>query len=122
MVDTITPLSLQTDARTTAAYATLSRDHNPLHLDAAFAAKTPFGQPIIHGAMALDLLMNAVEATLGQPGGENLSVRFSAPVKVGERITAGGEWNSDGYDIWVRKDDGTDVITGRLTLGADANA
>lgn len=116
MTDMITEMSLETSPETTAAYAALSNDYNPLHLDPAFAATTPFGRPIAHGAMALDLLLNAIEATFGQSGGEGLSVRFTAPVLVGERITAGGARSATGFDVWVRKDDGTDVITGQLTL------
>lgn len=112
MTDRIDEKILRTSVEVTAAYAALSNDHNPLHLDAEFAAQTPFGQPIAHGAMALDLLLNAIEDTFGPAGSEVMDVRFTAPVKVGERITAGGTWNGEGFDVWVRKDDGTDVIKG----------
>ncbi len=109
-------LSLQTNTEIVNAYAALSNDYNPLHVDADFAARTAFGGPVAHGAMALDLLLNAIEATIGQPGGEHLDIRFTAPVKVGERITAGGEKNDDGFALWVRKDDGTEVLKGTLRL------
>jgi acyl dehydratase len=33
-------------------FAKVSGDNNPLHLDAEFAASTPFKRPIIHGALA----------------------------------------------------------------------
>lgn len=33
-------------------FAQVSGDNNPLHLDAEFAATTPFKRPIIHGALA----------------------------------------------------------------------
>jgi acyl dehydratase len=32
-------------------FAQVTGDNNPLHLDAAFAATTPFKRPIIHGAL-----------------------------------------------------------------------
>ncbi|TAE50852.1 MAG: MaoC family dehydratase [Bacteroidetes bacterium] len=34
------------------AFALLSGDHNPIHLDAEYAAKTAFRRPIIHGFLA----------------------------------------------------------------------
>jgi 3-hydroxybutyryl-CoA dehydratase len=33
------------------AYADAAGDHNPIHLDAEFAAKTPFGRRIAHGML-----------------------------------------------------------------------
>lgn len=117
MNDTITEMSLVTSASLVAAYAALSNDDNPLHLDAGFAATTAFGKPVAHGALGLDLLLIAIDAAFGQRQGAQLDVRFTAPVVVGERITAGGEKRDDVYDVWVRKDDGAAVIMGTLRLG-----
>lgn len=116
MTDKLTEHSLLTSVEVTAAYANLSNDFNPLHLDPAFAAGTPFGAPIAHGAMALDLLLNAVDARFGPDQAVQIDIRFTAPVKVGERITAGGTASGSSYDVWVRKDDGTVVLSGVLTL------
>ncbi len=33
-------------------FAETSGDKNPIHIDAGYAAKTPFGKPIIHGIFA----------------------------------------------------------------------
>lgn len=119
--DKITELSLQTTPEMTAAYADLSFDHNPLHLDAEFAGQTPFGSPIIHGAMALNLLLQAIENSLGpEIGSERLDIRFSAPVKVGERITAGGQREVETYSVWVRSESGANAITGTLKIGSAA--
>ncbi len=33
-------------------FSEISGDHNPIHTNAEYAAKTPFGKPIIHGIFA----------------------------------------------------------------------
>lgn len=37
------------------AFARVTGDNNPLHLDADFAAKTPFKRPIIHGMLGASI-------------------------------------------------------------------
>lgn len=114
----ISDLSLQTSHELATSYAALSFDYNPLHLDEEFAAKTAFGAPIAHGTMALNLLLQAIENAFGSKmGHENLEIRFSAPVKVGERITAGGVRADDGYSVWVKTEAGVTVISGLLRFG-----
>ncbi len=54
-------MRLETQARTVTeadivAFAGLSGDFNPLHVDATFAAKTPFGQRIAHGLLVLSMV------------------------------------------------------------------
>ena len=39
-----------------AAFADLTGDDNPLHLDQEFASRTPFGKPIAHGLLGLSLV------------------------------------------------------------------
>lgn len=38
-----------------AAFAQVTGDNNPLHLDAAYAAQTPFKRPIIHGMLGASI-------------------------------------------------------------------
>lgn len=69
-------------------FAHLTGDDNPIHLDAAYAAATPFGKPIVHGAF----LMGLVSKVLGRdfPGPGSVAVRFSCrflrPVPVGATV------------------------------------
>jgi 3-hydroxybutyryl-CoA dehydratase len=70
-------------------FAEVSGDDNPLHLDPDYAATTPFGQPIVHGAFLLAI----VSKVLGRdyPGhgavAVALSAKFLRPVPVGSDIT-----------------------------------
>jgi acyl dehydratase len=43
-----------------ARWAEVADDHNPLHLDAAFAANTRFGRPIVHGSLLFALVADAL--------------------------------------------------------------
>lgn len=73
-------------------FADLTGDHNPVHLDPDFAAKTPFGGTIVHGyftlALIVPLMAEIIEVT-GVGTGVNYGLdrlRFPAPVLVGAAI------------------------------------
>lgn len=78
-------------------YARVSGDDNPIHLDADYAATTPFGTRIAHGMLTLSLvppLMGEVFVVTDVGMGINYGmnrVRFPAPVPVGSRIRLRGE-------------------------------
>lgn len=73
-------------------FAGLAGDFTPIHMDAAFAETTPFGERIAHGP----LTMSAAIGLLTQTGllGErvialvNLNWDFSGPVRIGDTIRA----------------------------------
>lgn len=74
-------------------YAELSGDHNPVHLDAEFAAQTQFEQRIVHGMLVASLFSSLLGETLPGHGaiymGQNLS--FKAPVYLDMEVTASVE-------------------------------
>lgn len=72
----------------TAAYARLTTDFNPIHVDPTFAAATSYGRPIAHGTHALGRAWEAIAAAAVPDGlaGRAVSVRFLAPVFVGESL------------------------------------
>ena len=75
------------------AYAKLTGDLNPIHLDPVFAAGTAAGGIIAHGTFSLNLIVQSLSATLGEASlrGLDLDVRFIRPVRPGDRLTVGGE-------------------------------
>lgn len=72
------------------AYAALSGDYNPLHVDAAFAAAGPFGTIVAHGPVGLQTVFEALTRWLGTeqlPTGALADVAFRGPVRAGDTIT-----------------------------------
>jgi 3-hydroxybutyryl-CoA dehydratase len=75
------------------AYANASGDHNPIHLDTAFAATTSFGGTIAHGMLLLAYLSRLLTDRFAETwvGSGTLDARFRSPALVGTRITVSGE-------------------------------
>ena len=74
-------------------FAALTGDYNPLHFDAAFAARTKFQQLVVQGGLTTGLLHALVAMDLPGPGTVFLSQhwKFTAPVYIGDTITADAE-------------------------------
>ena len=71
-------------------FSEMTGDRNPLHYDAALAARSPFGELIVQGGVTSGLLNAVVAEDLPGPGTVFLGVewRFLKAVAVGEEITA----------------------------------
>ncbi len=78
------------DVRT---FAELSGDYNPLHFDEGFVAKTKFKRLVAQGGLTTGVLHALVAMDLPGPGTVFLSQdwKFTAPVFVGDTITATAE-------------------------------
>ena len=74
-------------------FAALTGDYNPLHFDEAFAARTKFGRLVVQGGLTTGLLHALVAMDLPGPGTVFLSQdwKFTAPVYIGDTITASAE-------------------------------
>ena len=70
-------------------FALASGDLNPAHLDAEYAAKTPFKTVIAHGMWGASMISALLGTQFPGPGTIYLSqtLRFSAPVRVGDTLT-----------------------------------
>lgn len=70
------------------AFAEVSGDHNPVHLDDAYAKTTPFGERIAHGMLSGAYISALLGTRLPGPGAIYLSqsLRFRRPVKIGDLV------------------------------------
>lgn len=75
------------------AFADLTGDTNPVHLDDSYASATRFGRRIAHGMIAAGLISAALANDLPGPGTVYLSqtLQFRAPVYPGDTITTAVE-------------------------------
>jgi len=107
-------------------FAEVSGDDQPLHLDPAFAARSRFKEPIAHGILSASVISAAIGTKLA-PGkviiylSQNL--RFRAPVKPGETITAtctatavDAERSRVTLETKVTNQDGGEVVTGEAQV------
>ena len=70
------------------AFAAISGDHNPLHLDPEYAATTDFGECIAHGMLTGALISAAIAMQLPGPGlSTSARIQFRAPVMLGDTLT-----------------------------------
>jgi acyl dehydratase len=74
-------------------FAALTGDYNPLHFDPEFAAGTKFGRLVAQGGLTTGVLHALVAMDLPGPGTVFLSQtwKFTAPVYIGDTITARAE-------------------------------
>lgn len=72
------------------AFAALTGDFNPVHMDDEAAAASPFGERIVHGMLTASLLSTLLAMQLPGPGVIYLaqSLRFLRPVKLGDTVSA----------------------------------
>ena len=72
------------------AFADLTGDHNPVHIDDAFAKTTRFGRRIAHGMLTASLISSVLANKLPGEGSVYLgqTLQFVKPVFPGDEIIA----------------------------------
>ena len=70
------------------AFAEVSGDNNPVHLDEAYAAGTPFKTRIAHGMLSAGYISAVLGTRLPGPGAIYISqtMNFRRPVRIGDRV------------------------------------
>jgi acyl dehydratase len=113
--------SLHLTATHVRLYGEITGDHNPLHFDPEFVARTKFGRLVVQGGLTTGLLHALVAMDLPGPGTVFLSQnwKFVAPVFIDDTITAEVEVLSahatkpvTQLAIRVRRQDGEMVLEG----------
>jgi acyl dehydratase len=113
--------SLEVTPEKVRAYADITGDRNPLHFDEDFVSRTRFGQLVAHGGITTGVLHALVAEDMPGPGTVFLSQnwKFTAPVYIGDTITARAEVLSVheskpvcSLGIRVERQDGEAVLEG----------
>jgi 3-hydroxybutyryl-CoA dehydratase len=83
-------LSNKVSAETINAFAAVSGDRNPVHIDADYAATTMFKERIAHGMLSAAYISAVFGMQLPGPGAIYISqtLNFKAPVKIGDEVVA----------------------------------
>jgi acyl dehydratase len=98
------------------AFAAVSGDDNPIHVDEAFSSASKFGRPVAHGVLLVSILAGLV--TRLRPGARIVGqqVRFPAPTFAGESVVCEAVLREgDIFDCRVTRADGVVSCDGELT-------
>ncbi len=105
------------------AYAEISGDRNPLHLDDDAARAAGFPGVIAHGMFTMGHLATAISSWVGADAFvRRMRVQFRSPVSIGNTIVAGGrvrsldaETGTLVLEVWVRIERGAEA-SGELAI------
>ena len=93
MLGVKTKFTVQINESTINEFARISGDHNPLHMDEQYAAKTQFGKRVCHGMLLASFFSWLIGMYM--PGKNALyfsqTLNFQTPCFVGDKVTIEGE-------------------------------
>lgn len=106
-------------------YAGITGDMNPVHINAEYAKNTPFGGRIAHGMLTIGFVSAILARELPGEGTIYMgqTMKFLAPVRIGDTITAHVEVtdiNKEKERVTLRtyctNQDGKTVLDGEATV------
>ena len=120
----LAPVSRSISQCQLAKYSEVSGDHNPLHLNAEFAAGTQFGGVIAHGMLTLAFISEMMAASVGHAwlASGSVRARFKGAAYPGDPLETWGKTSksddsSEAYSIGLKNSTtGEDLITGTATV------
>lgn len=68
------------------AFAEISGDDNPIHVDAEYAATTPFGRPVAHGMFLFSLVRAELRRRWPAARLSEQRLQFMAPTPIGSEV------------------------------------
>ena len=107
------------------AFAALTGDFNPIHLDPEFARATSFGKPIVHGMLTSAFISTMVGMLLPGKGAlwTSQTLNFVRPAFVGDTITVRSEVTQVSpatrtlmAKVVITNQNGAEIVTGDSTI------
>ena len=107
------------------AFANLTGDHNPLHLDSAFAQESGFRQPVVYGMLSASFISTMIGMYIPGKGAlwTGQSLQFLNPAYVGDVLTIRAEVAQKSpanrllvLKIAIENQQGKALITGESTV------
>lgn len=105
------------------AFAKVSGDYNPVHMDEEFARKTPFRGRIAHGALIASFISGVLGNQLPGPGAIflGLNMRFMKPTRIGDEVTTRVTVKSVDMKARTAVMDCICLVEGEAVMQADAD-
>ena len=101
------------------AFATISGDDNPIHLDPGFSARTRFGRPVAHGMLIYARLWAMLRRA--RPEGREISqtLMFPNPCFAGEPVDLIVEEHGENRFLFkaIRRADEAELLLGQAEVG-----
>ena len=106
MVEQLPVCEIQITQALIDAYAAISGDFNPIHVDPVAGAASPFGGTIAHGCIPMEPVFQSIQRWLGEetlPPGTAIRLRYRAPSRPGDTIRSDVSISSEAHESSHRR-------------------